>query len=188
MPALKPWYHVVTPREDLREGRPMDASEFAVHLDHVRDGRAPEDYQEPARFFERTYPDAEPARPVERGRPAALGGHTETSAVFNMATQFGGGKTHSLTLLYHLARRAPARRLAGRCSGSWTRRRRAVGAQGGDGGLRRHRVRLDHRPRRATTARRVRKTPWGEIAWQLGGERGCRGRRQSGRGLRRAAT
>ena len=53
--ALKPWYKVVTPREDLREGRPLDASEFAVHLDHVREGRAPADYQDPARFFERTY-------------------------------------------------------------------------------------------------------------------------------------
>jgi len=32
---LKPWYKVVTPREDLREGKPLDASEFAVHLDQV---------------------------------------------------------------------------------------------------------------------------------------------------------
>ena len=39
--ALRPWYRVVTPREDLREGKPLDASEFAVHLDQVRDGRAP---------------------------------------------------------------------------------------------------------------------------------------------------
>ena len=31
------------------------ASEFAVHLDHVRENRAPKDYQDPARFFERTY-------------------------------------------------------------------------------------------------------------------------------------
>jgi len=42
---LKPWYKVVTPREDLREGKPLDASEFAVHLDQVRDGRAPAVYQ-----------------------------------------------------------------------------------------------------------------------------------------------
>jgi hypothetical protein len=28
-------------------------------------------------------------------------------AVFNMATQFGGGKTHTLTLLYHLATHGP---------------------------------------------------------------------------------
>ncbi len=53
--TLKPWYKVVTPREDLREGKPLDASEFAVHLDQVRDKRAPMDYQDPKRFFERTY-------------------------------------------------------------------------------------------------------------------------------------
>ncbi len=47
--ALKPWYKVVTPREDLREGRPLDASEFAVHLDPIRDGNAPADYQEHGR-------------------------------------------------------------------------------------------------------------------------------------------
>jgi hypothetical protein len=34
--ALRAWYRVVTPREDLREGKPLDASEFAVHLDQVR--------------------------------------------------------------------------------------------------------------------------------------------------------
>ena len=55
MPRLKPWYKIVTPREDLREGKPLDASEFAVHLDQVRDGRANEDYQNPVRFFERTF-------------------------------------------------------------------------------------------------------------------------------------
>ena len=53
--ALKPWYKVITPREDLREGKPLDASEFAVHLDHVRDGRAPAVYQKPDQFFERTF-------------------------------------------------------------------------------------------------------------------------------------
>lgn len=54
MSRLKPWYKVVTPREDLREGKPLDASEFAVHLDQVRDNRAPGDYQDLERFFERT--------------------------------------------------------------------------------------------------------------------------------------
>jgi len=29
MANLKPWYKVVTPREDLRESKPLDASEFA---------------------------------------------------------------------------------------------------------------------------------------------------------------
>ena len=48
---LKPWYKVVTPREDLREGKPLDAAEFAVHLDDVRNNPAPPDYQKPDRFL-----------------------------------------------------------------------------------------------------------------------------------------
>ncbi len=49
--ALKPWYNVITPREDLVAGKPLDASEFAVHLDHVRTGTAPKDYTDAERFF-----------------------------------------------------------------------------------------------------------------------------------------
>lgn len=104
---LKPWYKVVTPREDLRDGRPLDASEFAVHLDHVRDNRAPADYQEPARFFERTFL-TKSLRELAAGVVRRLSGiKVETSAVYNLTTQFGGGKTHALTLLYHLASGGP---------------------------------------------------------------------------------
>ena len=53
--ALKPWYKVVTPREDLREGKPLDAAEFAVHLDQIRAGKAQPDYVDPQRFLERTF-------------------------------------------------------------------------------------------------------------------------------------
>jgi hypothetical protein len=167
--ALKPWYKVATPREDLREGKPLDASEFAVHLDQVRDKRAPKDYQEPERFFERTYLTkglAEIAAEVIR---RLSGEKTETSAVFNMSTQFGGGKTHALTLLYHLAKNGPA-------ANGWA----------GVGKLL-HKAGLSSVPQAATavfvgtefdsiTGRGgndgtpLRKTPWGEIAFQLGGE------------------
>ena len=100
---LQPWYKVASPREDLREGKPLDASEFAVHLDQVRDGRANPDYQEPARFFSRTFM-AKNLTAISAEVVRRLSGiKTETSAVFNMTTQFGGGKTHALTLLYHLA-------------------------------------------------------------------------------------
>ena len=168
---IKPWYKVATPREDLREGRPLDAAEFAVHLDQVRDGRAPIDYQNPERFFERTYLTknltslaAEVIRRLSRIK-------TETSAVFNMTTQFGGGKTHALTLLYHLANNGPS---ANRFVGVDKLLTRAgvrsipesatavfVGTEFdslvGRGGY-------DGTP--------LRKTPWGEIAFQLGGEIG----------------
>ena len=101
--ALRPWYHVVYPREDLREGKPLDAAEFAVHLDQVQAGRASEDYQNPKLFFDRTYMTQNLTTLATQVIRRLSGIKTETSAVFNMATQFGGGKTHSLTLLYHLA-------------------------------------------------------------------------------------
>src|SRR6266508_2313305 len=107
MAALKPWYKVVTPREDLREGKPLDASEFAVHLDQVRDGRANADYQNPVRFFGRTFLTTNLRGLAAEALRRLSGEKTETSAVFNMATQFGGGKTHTLTLLYHLATHGP---------------------------------------------------------------------------------
>jgi hypothetical protein len=101
--ALKPWYNVITPREDLVEGKPLDASEFAVHLDHVRLGTAPKDYTDPERFFHRTYLTQTLLDMSAQTIRRFSGITTETSPVFNLTTQFGGGKTHSLTLLYHLA-------------------------------------------------------------------------------------
>ena len=95
--ASKPWYRVVTSREDLREGKPLDASEFAVRFDQVRDGYAPDDCQKPERLSERTYLTQNLTGFAEVIRRLS-GVKTETSAVFNMATAFGGGKTYALTL------------------------------------------------------------------------------------------
>ena len=105
---LKPWYDVVKPREDLREGKPLDAAEFAVHLDKVRLGDAPDDYKLPQRFFDRTFLTENLTGLGAEVLRRLAGITTETSAVFNMSTQFGGGKTHALTLLYHLARNGAA--------------------------------------------------------------------------------
>ncbi|PSB02352.1 ATP-binding protein [Merismopedia glauca] len=168
---LKPWYKIegLIPREDLRENRPLDASEFAVNLDHVRENRASSDYQDPEKFFSRTYLTpwlAEFAGQVTR---RLSGIKTEANAVYNLATQFGGGKTHALTLLYHLAKNGEAAR-------SWSGVRKildraeiktlptaavavfvgtefdSLKGRGGDDGT------------------PLRRTPWGEIAFQLGGE------------------
>jgi hypothetical protein len=167
--ALKPWYKVVTPREDLRENRPLDASEFAVHLDHVRDKRAPADYQEPARFFDRTFLTKNLTE-LAAGVVRRLSGiKVETSAVYNLTTQFGGGKTHALTLLYHLAKGGPDASKwkgvpyileeAGLKSVPASTAAVFVGTEfdsiTGRGGS-------DGTP--------ARYTPWGEIAFQLGGK------------------
>src|SRR5208283_2831772 len=169
--ALKPWYKVVTPREDLREGKPLDASEFAVHLDQVREGRAPDDYQKPERFFERTYLTKNLAALAAEVIRRLSGEKTETNAVFNLATQFGGGKTHALTLLYHLARNGPA-------ANKWA----GVGqllARAGVAGVPKAEAAVfvgtefdSITGRGGTDGTPLRKTPWGEIAWQLGGKEG----------------
>src|SRR5260370_42578826 len=104
MAKLNPWYQVGTPREDLRDNRPLDASEFAVHLDHVRDGRAHADYVKPERFFARTYLTGSLLELTAEAVRRLSGVQVATSAVFNMATQFGAGKSHALTALYHLGK------------------------------------------------------------------------------------
>src|SRR3972149_3648151 len=101
---MEPWYKVVTPRKEVREGRSFNPDEFAIHLEQVVAGTAPEDYRDPKQFFARTcFTRAlrEHAGMVLR----RLDGKTENTApVLTLITQFGGGKTHTLTTLYHLAK------------------------------------------------------------------------------------
>ena len=100
--ALEPWYKVVLPRKEVREGRSFNPDEFAIALEQVVGGTAPADYREPEAFFARTcFTRAlrEHAGMVLR----RLAGETaNTAPVMTLVTQFGGGKTHTLTALYHL--------------------------------------------------------------------------------------
>lgn len=167
MARLKPWYDVVELREDLRENRPLDASEFAIHLDQIRDGRAHQDYTDPERFFDRTYVTGSLLDLASQVVRRLSGIVVETSAVFNMATQFGGGKSHSLLALYHLAKNGEKAKI-------WN---------GVDRILRKAEIKtvpeagvavfmgkeFDSLQGRGGGEEPVRKTPWGEIAWQLGG-------------------
>ncbi|MDO8477813.1 MAG: DUF499 domain-containing protein [Candidatus Rokubacteria bacterium] len=105
---MEPWYKVATPRKEVREGRSFNPDEFAIALEQVVAGTAPEDYRDPAQFFARTcFTRAlrEHAGMVLR----RLSGRTDnTSPVLTLITQFGGGKTHTLTTLYHLAKNGDA--------------------------------------------------------------------------------
>ena len=100
---MDPWYRVVTPREEVREGRSFNPDEFAIDLAQVVNGTAPKDYQDPAQFFSRTF--FTQALTDHTGTVLRrLSGRTESTApVLSLVTQFGGGKTHTLTALYHLA-------------------------------------------------------------------------------------
>src|SRR5512136_1122387 len=105
---MEPWYKVATPRKEVREGRSYNPDEFAIALEQVVAGTAPEDYRDPEQFFARTcFTRAlrEHAGMILR----RLSGKTENTApVLTLITQFGGGKTHTLATLYHLAKNGDA--------------------------------------------------------------------------------
>lgn len=100
---MLPWFRVVTPHMDIRQGR-LDESVFAANLAEVALGHGREIYSNPAMFFSKTYFTAglrNVARTVLRG----LNGQEDAeNRVISLQTGFGGGKTHTLISLYHLAR------------------------------------------------------------------------------------
>ncbi len=156
-----------TPREDLRENRPLDASEFAIHIDHIRYGRAHKDYVDPERFFARTYVTDSFLELSSQVVRRLSGIQLETSAVFNMATQFGGGKSHSLAGLLHLAKNGDKGK-------AWKGVDRILAKAGVDT-IPEAAVAVfmgkefDSLNGRGEEGEPKRRTPWGEIAWQLGG-------------------
>jgi hypothetical protein len=167
MPELKPWHQVAVPREDLRKGIPLDAAEFAIHLDQVMDGRAPLDYREPERFFARTYLTAAFSKMAAEVMRRLAGEVVGTSPGINLTTQFGGGKTHFLTLLYHLARAGDEAKgwpgvsdLLQRAELESVPRARVAVFIGN---------RFDFVVGAGKNGEPKRKTPWGDLAWQLGG-------------------
>ncbi|MGH8583078.1 MAG: hypothetical protein ACREWG_09895 [Gammaproteobacteria bacterium] len=98
---MEPWYKIATGKE-VREGRSFNPDEFAIALEQVVAGTAPEDHRKPDQFFARicfTRALREHVGMVLR----RLSGRTDnTSPVLTLITPFGGGKTHTLTKLYHL--------------------------------------------------------------------------------------
>ena len=103
---MEPWYKVATPRKEVREGRSFNPDEFAIApgAGGGRDG---------AGGLPRARRSSSRA-PASRGRCASTRGWCcggspgetdNTAPVLTLITQFGGGKTHTLTALYHLATR-----------------------------------------------------------------------------------
>lgn len=101
--GLQPWFRVVTPHSDIRQGR-LDESVFAANLAEVALGHGREIYNNPVVFFSKTYFTAglkSVARTVIKG----LNGQEDAeNRVISLQTGFGGGKTHTLISLYHICR------------------------------------------------------------------------------------
>lgn len=159
---MEPWYKVATPRAEVREGRSFNPDEFAIALEQVVAGTAPLDYRDAEHFFSRTYFTRalkEHAGMVLR----RLSGKTENTApVLTLVTQFGGGKTHTLTALYHLIKN---RKTASRNEG--------VSNLISDIGLSEvPEAKVAVFVGNAWDPKEGRETPWLDVAFQLAGKQG----------------
>ncbi len=104
--GLRPWREVLAPHDDVATGN-FQAAEFAADLYKVAaTDDAGRDYAEPVQFFARTYL-TEGLRDLIDRAVRRLAGDQNASPVINLQTNFGGGKTHSMLALWHLASGTP---------------------------------------------------------------------------------
>ena len=103
--SLKPWYAIATPHEDIREGRLAEAV-FAADIWAVVQKTAPEVYLDAEEFFRKTYLTTGLSTVMNRVAGALRGGGESGDRIISLQTTFGGGKTHTLVALWHLARHA----------------------------------------------------------------------------------
>lgn len=163
--GLLPWREVVEPHQDVATGD-FQQAEFAADLGKVHVGSAPSEYRDPQEFFGRTYL-TDGLRTLLVGAAKRLSG-VGGDPVVELQTNFGGGKTHSMLALYHMAGDKPPRDLPGL-----------------DQLLSEHSVAVPKHVNRAVVVGTSRgpqdtislpggreiRTTWGELAWQLGGAR-----------------
>lgn len=162
---LVPWRTVAFPRIDVLENRFLDA-EFAADLAAVDRGVAPEEYGKAHAFFQMTLPTTGLVRVLRSAyeRLTSTGG----DPVIGLQTAFGGGKTHSLLALYHMASlETPGdvfalREVVRGAAGTWRPARVAafVGTAFGPD------VPFE------TEGGRTIRTLWGYLAWRLLGDEG----------------
>lgn len=161
--GLLPWREVVEPHQDVATGE-FQQAEFAADLAKVHNGSAPSEYRNPTEFFARTYL-TEGLSNLLVGAAKRLSSGTGDPVV-ELQTNFGGGKTHSMLALYHMASGTSVQDLPGL-----------------DQLLSEHGLTVPAKINRAVLVGTSRgpqdvlsvegglkiRTTWGELAWQLGG-------------------
>jgi hypothetical protein len=158
---MEPWYKIVQPRPEVREGRSFNPDEFAIALEQVVAGTAPEDYRDPAKFFARTCFTRALREHMGMVARRLVGETVNAAPVLTLITQFGGGKTHTLTALYHLVKNHEyARQISGDL-------RRVLDVEK----LPEH-TKVAVFVGNAWDPSETRETPWIDIARQLAGDQG----------------
>ena len=160
---MKPWREIAVPHRDVLEGT-FQQSEFAADITAVNTGKASREYQDAVAFFERTF-ITEGMRLLLTQVAQRLSGKGGEPVV-QLQTAFGGGKTHTMLAVYHLAtRKCPLSDLAGIPP--------LVDGAGLMGVPQARVAILDgtaHAPGQSwKRGKQIVKTLWGELAWQLGG-------------------
>src|SRR5512138_3667395 len=113
MSNIKPWYDIVIPHEDIRQGR-LSESVFAANLWAVvqksvpgmygeSDLEIPSVYLDPEAFFSKTYLTVGLSNVLRKVARALSRDGEGGERIISLQTSFGGGKTHSLVALWHLA-------------------------------------------------------------------------------------
>jgi predicted AAA+ superfamily ATPase len=160
---MKPWREIAIPHADVLKGT-FQQSEFAADITAVHTGKAPPEYQDAEAFFERTY-ITEGMRLLLTQVAQRLSGKGG-EPVIQLQTAFGGGKTHTMLAVLHMAsRKCALSDLAGiptlveKAGLMEVPQARFAVIDG-----------TAHAPGQAWKhGRTTVKTLWGELAWQLGG-------------------
>lgn len=165
--GLKPWREVLQPHDDVATGN-FAASEFAADLYKVAfGGEQDAGYADAVEFFKRTYLTEGLSDLIGRA-VRRLSGDDNAPPVINLQTNFGGGKTHSLLALWHVASGLPV--------GQFPQETQDLLTANGYTGATVNRVAIvgNHFSPSGVThddGTHV-NTMWGELAWQLGGAKG----------------
>ena len=99
---MKPWREVAVPHQDVLGGT-FQQSEFAADITAVSTGKASREYQNAVAFFDRTFITEGMALLLTQVAQRLVGKGGEP--VVQLQTAFGGGKTHTMLAVYHLATR-----------------------------------------------------------------------------------
>lgn len=164
--TLKPWREVAVPHPDVLEGT-FQQAEFAADITAVHQGKAPREYQDAVAFFERTFITEGMRQLLTQVALRLCGKGGEP--VIQLQTAFGGGKTHTMLAVLHLATRKGAiGDLPGVSSlidaaGIMEVPQARIAVLDGNA----------HSPGQPWKhGRQEIRTLWGELAWQLGGADG----------------